>query len=357
MGYGRITDNMDAALDWEGMFQVIRAVSMVENLDHFGPTVLEELDALIPSDTASFNEVDPLAHRAIVVSRPRPVSAEEIETWQTWSHQNPSLMYALRSGDGSARRLSDFLTTDELHELEIYTYVYGPLGVEYQLSVALPAPQPTVLGIALNRRDRDFTDAELGLLDALRPHLVQAYRHAQLITEHQRTLDRVAGALEEEGRAFHIVGGPLDGPALAILAHHYQTPSDHLPEPVESWVAYEQAGFHSGHPNRLRQPLVSVRDGRRLTIRFVPGGRQPDLLWLIERPRELDATPLQRLGLSEREAEVLWLLTKGKSTSEIARDLAISTGTVKKHLEHVYRKLGVSTATAAMAQAFDALNY
>jgi DNA-binding CsgD family transcriptional regulator len=90
-------------------------------------------------------------------------------------------------------------------------------------------------------------------------------------------------------------------------------------------------------------------------VRFVPGGNGPDLILLVERVSEPDATPLQRLGLSEREAEVLWFLTKGKSTSEIARDLGISTGTVKKHLEHVYRKLGVSSATAAAAQAFDVL--
>jgi DNA-binding CsgD family transcriptional regulator len=107
----------------------------------------------------------------------------------------------------------------------------------------------------------------------------------------------------------------------------------------------------------LRQPLVSNRAGHRLIVRFVPGGHQPDLLWLIESPAERDATPLQRLGLSKREAEVLWLLTKGNSTSEIARALSISTGTAKKHLEHVYRKLGVSSATAAVSQAFDALSF
>jgi DNA-binding CsgD family transcriptional regulator len=92
-----------------------------------------------------------------------------------------------------------------------------------------------------------------------------------------------------------------------------------------------------------------------LTLRFVPGGRGPDLLWMIELPAERDAAPLQQLGLSAREADVLWLLTKGKRIDEIARELGISASTVKKHLEHVYRKLGVSNAIGAVAQAFDAL--
>lgn len=67
-------------------------VSRVENLDEFGPTVLEEIDAFVPSDMSSFNEVDPLAQRAKVIGRPRPVTADEIVVWETSAHQNSSLM-------------------------------------------------------------------------------------------------------------------------------------------------------------------------------------------------------------------------------------------------------------------------
>jgi hypothetical protein len=125
----------------------------------------------------------------------------------------------------------------------------------------LPAPLPTVLGIALNRGDDDFTDEEVGLLDAVRPHLVQAYRNAQLITEHRHALDRVTGALEEEGRAFHVVGEPLAGPAQLLLARHYGLPSDGLPRPVQAWMEQEQASFACSEPDRLCQPMISVRDG------------------------------------------------------------------------------------------------
>ena len=339
---------------WEGLLRVIHRVSSVRDLDEFGPIVLQELDVLIPSDMASFNEVDPLAQRARVIGRPRSVGPEEIEIWQRWAHQNPCLMHMLKTGDGSARRISDFLTSDQLHQLELYQHVYEPLGVEYQLSVALPAPRPVVLGIAMNRGDADFDDDEVDLLDTMRPHLVQAYRNAQLMTEHRLALDQVAGALQEDGKAFHVIGEPLSSAAQLLLARHYGPCSD-LPDPVLAWAQQERASFGTLEPDRLREPLVSVRDGHRLTVRFVPGGNGPDLLWFLDRLSEPDATPLQRLGLSSREAEVLWSLTKGRSTKEIARDLGISPGTVKKHLERVYRKLGVSTATAAVAQAFDAL--
>ena len=119
-------------------------------------------------------------------------------------------------------------------------------------------------------------------------------------------------------------------------------------------VGRRARAFDLGPPDQLRRPLVSVKDGRQLTVRFVPGRRGPDLLWMVELSADMDATPLQDLGLSAREAEVLWLLTRGQQTKQIAHTLGISTGTVKKHLEHVYRKLGVSSATGAAAQAFDA---
>lgn len=53
------------------------------------------------------------------------------------------------------------------------------------------------------------------------------------------------------------------------------------------------------------------------------------------------------LGLTRREAEVLTWVARGKSNAEIAAALFIAPGTVKKHLEHIYAKLGVRTRTEA----------
>ena len=55
----------------------------------------------------------------------------------------------------------------------------------------------------------------------------------------------------------------------------------------------------------------------------------------------------RRRGLSEREREVLDHVAAGRSNAEIARELWLSPHTVRKHLENVYRKLGVSNRTEA----------
>ena len=54
-------------------------------------------------------------------------------------------------------------------------------------------------------------------------------------------------------------------------------------------------------------------------------------------------------GLSPREAQVLGLLARGRSTRQIAAELGISQKTAGHHVQHIYAKLDVSTrATAAL---------
>lgn len=55
-------------------------------------------------------------------------------------------------------------------------------------------------------------------------------------------------------------------------------------------------------------------------------------------------------GLTDREAEVLYWIAQGKTNREIAEILAMSPRTVSKHLEAVFRKLGVENRTAATAR-------
>lgn len=64
-----------------------------------------------------------------------------------------------------------------------------------------------------------------------------------------------------------------------------------------------------------------------------------------------DATDAQLASLTVREREILHLVGKGHTNAQIAAELWISPGTVKKHLEHVYEKLGVAGRAAAATSA------
>ena len=97
------------------------------------------------------------------------------------------------------------------------------------------------------------------------------------------------------------------------------------------------------------------RDARQLSLRLVrESGRC--LLLLNERSATIDVPRLMALGLTSREAEVLSWLTQGKTDSEIGIIIGSRPKTVGKHLERIYKKLGVESRTAAVARAFEAAN-
>jgi two-component system, NarL family, response regulator LiaR len=58
--------------------------------------------------------------------------------------------------------------------------------------------------------------------------------------------------------------------------------------------------------------------------------------------------------LTPREIEVLTLLSQGQTNPQIARNLTVSRGTVKIHVQHIISKLGVSDRTQAAVRAIEA---
>ncbi len=68
------------------------------------------------------------------------------------------------------------------------------------------------------------------------------------------------------------------------------------------------------------------------------------------------ATPLESLGLSPREAEVLLWIAQGKNNEEIGIILGASRNTIKKHVHHLLDKLAVETRHAAALRAVEILS-
>ena len=79
-------------------------------------------------------------------------------------------------------------------------------------------------------------------------------------------------------------------------------------------------------------------------------GAAPD--WPGSRRCLAQGPPRHAGGLTAREVEVLRLVAAGKTNREIAAALVISDHTVRRHLQNIFTKLGVSSRAAATAFAF-----
>lgn len=68
------------------------------------------------------------------------------------------------------------------------------------------------------------------------------------------------------------------------------------------------------------------------------------------------AAPLEALGLSPREAEVLLWIAQGKNNEEIGIILGVSRNTIKKHVLHLLEKLQVESRNVAALRAVEVLS-
>lgn len=66
---------------------------------------------------------------------------------------------------------------------------------------------------------------------------------------------------------------------------------------------------------------------------------------------EINETELQKLNLSTREYEVLQLLAKGYSNTEISEQLFLSVSTIKTHVSNLFTKMDVKNRTQAAEKA------
>jgi hypothetical protein len=139
------------------------------DLEEFRLGLFEALRRAVPCDWVSINEIGPVPGEFWGMVEPN-LPQETAEAFARYMHQNPLITYMMESRRGSARRLSEMITPEDYHRLDLYRYVYGPIGVEHQIAFTLPQEPPRLLGVALSRRaGADFDDADRDLLNEARP--------------------------------------------------------------------------------------------------------------------------------------------------------------------------------------------
>ena len=140
--------------------------------------------------------------------------------------------------------------------------------------------------------------------------------------------------------------------ARQFLACHFPGHADPatLPEPLARWLQEEPAAA---------KPWQSEAEGCRLEVqRFSSGQPGAPLMLRLEERALAAGSParLMELGLTAREAEVLFWAAHGKGNAEVAAILDTALGTVKKHVANILVKTGSETRLIAALRAAELLD-
>jgi len=319
----------------------VRGVAEAPTVTDLRRQALLGLAELVPADALSWDRVT-LATGA-VCHEATPAEAEPPGVFGAVvkSAAGHPLLRAHAAGQRAALRLSEIDERRRLTHSELYGELLHPSGVEYAIAIGVRTGRGEVLVAGLGRSEREFSQRDREVLDLVRPGLSLALRAAQARA-------RLVCAL---------VANPPPGTAVVLLsdsgeierssvdgerwlAEHFGA-AEHpgwLPGPVAEWLALPP-----------RPPLVSVRDGRRLSVQLLPG--DPHALLLEEEVHAFRPEALRRLGLTPRESEMLGIAAAIEGEQELAAELFLSFHAVRERLEHIEAKLDVSTPAAAVARA------
>jgi DNA-binding NarL/FixJ family response regulator len=243
--------------------------------------------------------------------------------------------------------------------------VNQPLDSEEQITIFLPninlgswrkitQTDATLFGFSLHRARR-FTERDRLILNLLRPHLSQAHANAQQYQQLQQNLSQIHQTLNNLSLVVLSSEGQVQRvtpQAVTSLEAYFPKPTStsQLPDHLWAWVKHQiSCTTLASNLAKAQLPLRIEQAGKQLVIRLVV--EQEQYLLLLEEQTLSLSNSLDLLGLSQRETEVLFWIMQGKDNKTIATQLTVSPSTVRKHLESIYRKLGVQSRTEAIAQA------
>jgi DNA-binding CsgD family transcriptional regulator len=154
--------------------------------------------------------------------------------------------------------------------------------------------------------------------------------------------------------SYHDRTGDLD--SVIATSDFYTTRQFHSTGMWSEYVA--PTGFDqdmiaclAGVPGRTLRLLATRCRGRAFTE------RERMILWLL-RPhlyrlyRQRQAARSETVRLTPRQHQLLGLVAAGRTNRQIGRELGIAESTARKHLQHIFERLDVSSRTAAVVRAF-----
>jgi DNA-binding CsgD family transcriptional regulator len=269
---------------------------------------------------------------------PRLVEAE-------YSADEPHRFATLAIRKESMAKLSDLPKRDRNRSLRVNN-VWRPLRLDEELRVLFLSDGACWGAAGMVRTGKDFSERETDFLTAVAPTIAAATRLA-VRTEASGQAGGGHPAIVVVGR-----GGELR--AVTPAAREWQDRLDEIaPGRFTVMMQVMAVGARSASSGAFRARMRDAR-GHWAIMQASPliGGEDDQIAVTIEPANgdQLIGLLLTAYGLTSRERDICGEVIAGRSTSDIAGHLFISTNTVQDHLKSVFAKVGVRSRGELVAR-------
>lgn len=231
------------------------------------------------------------------------------------------------------------------------------VGTDAELRASLTDAGTTWGMVQLNRSEGDgpFSEHEVGLVEALVPHVARGLRTALTGEAAATSVDRGPGMaiVDRDGALVSLTGEAeawLSELATSLLGDGGR--GDELPYEIAALASAARRRHAAGEP----PPRMRMRSAGGIWLlahaSVLSGSEQVALV--IEPAKASEVAPLiiEAYGLTPRELEVTRMVSRGLKTAEIAERLFLSPHTVRDHVKAVFEKVGVSSRGELTARLF-----
>jgi DNA-binding CsgD family transcriptional regulator len=359
--------------DIQNLNQGIQQIYALHDFAAFGVNSLQIVNRLVASEIPVFHITDTKTFQVQDTFLPNfpGLTPELVHIKSEYLYEHPITQNMPQALKGACK-ISDFLSRQEFHNLEgIYQNFMRPLETEDQMMMFLPSKNSgswktlgqedtTLIGFVFNRSQRSFTERDRLILNLLRPHLFQAYCNTQQYHCLQTASDQFQSSLNHLGLIVLNEYGQVQlmtSQASAWLTTYFSgAHNGQLPEHLWFWAKH-QINMRANAINLSTEflPLRIQNAHQQLVIRLIVNPDNQQYLLMIEEQTKSLLNSLELLGLSQRETQVLAAVMQGKENRAIATHMNVGISTIRKHLESIYQKWGISSRTEAIAYALEKL--
>ena len=281
------------------------------------------------------------------------LSSSDMQIFADYLHEHPLFGTLNVERRVETLKITDLVSRQEFYRTTLYNELYRRMKIANQLITPLLISDDFFVACAINTSRAEFSERDRRMLTMLAPHLASAIRNAF-------AYNRLSGALDTQACGIVALGSNgkpvfISEYARRLFEKYFageKCAADALPPTLSGWIGKINLSVET---NESPAPLKIAAQNDEMTARLAFNRQTGERTLLLEEKRAATPQSFAVLGLTPRESEILFWITQGKTDDVIGLFCGISPRTVQKHVENIFKKLGVESRTAAMLRSLEAL--